>query len=104
MLSEYAYLLQEDGRLYTITDVEDLHNWHVEKCTAHPCFERLLDSDVEVSDPAVALMTVETEEGMKVARMGGKKFFAVFRRKRNEEVSSASPSFSTLCPAYKLFV
>ena len=27
-------------------DVEELHQWHVAKCTAHPSFERLPDEDV----------------------------------------------------------
>lgn len=30
LLSEYAYLLKPHGRIYVITDVEDLHNWHLE--------------------------------------------------------------------------
>jgi tRNA (guanine-N7-)-methyltransferase len=46
MLSEYAYFLKEGGRLYTVTDVEDLHVWHVEKCNAHVSFERLANADV----------------------------------------------------------
>lgn len=31
LLSEYAYLLKPNAFLYCITDVEDLHNWHVAK-------------------------------------------------------------------------
>jgi tRNA (guanine-N7-)-methyltransferase len=46
LLAEYAYLLAPGGILYTITDVEDLHNWHVEKCTSHPCFERIPDDEL----------------------------------------------------------
>lgn len=34
-LSEYAYVLKKGGRIYCITDVPDLHEWHVEKITAH---------------------------------------------------------------------
>jgi tRNA (guanine-N7-)-methyltransferase len=48
MLSEYAYFLKEGGRLYTVTDVEDLHLWHVEKCNAHVSFERLANADVRL--------------------------------------------------------
>ena len=46
MLSEYAYFLKEGGRLYTVTDVEDLHMWHVEKCNAHVSFARLANAEV----------------------------------------------------------
>lgn len=42
LLSEYAYFIKPNGILYTVTDVEDLHNWHVEKCTAHPYFVRYM--------------------------------------------------------------
>ncbi|TMW57198.1 hypothetical protein Poli38472_003123 [Pythium oligandrum] len=85
LLAEYAYLLAPGGILYTITDVEDLHNWHVEKCTAHPCFVRIPDEEL-ASDPCVKAMTEETEEGKKVARGGGNKYFAVFRRLPDEQV------------------
>jgi tRNA (guanine-N7-)-methyltransferase len=84
-LTEYAYLLAPGGILYTITDVEDLHMWHVEKCSTHPCFERISDEEL-ASDPCVKAMTEETEEGKKVARGGGKKYHAVFRRISNENV------------------
>ena len=46
LLTEYAYFLKPNGRLYAITDVEDLHKWHVEKCEAHPLFVRLDDDEV----------------------------------------------------------
>jgi hypothetical protein len=40
----------------------------------------------QASDPCVKAMTEETEEGKKVARGGGKKYFAVFRRKADDTV------------------
>ncbi|KAG7394869.1 tRNA (guanine-N(7)-)-methyltransferase [Phytophthora boehmeriae] len=86
LLAEYAYLLAPGGILYTITDVEELHQWHVEKCSSHPCFTRIPDSELD-TDPCVKAMTEETEEGKKVARGGGKKYVAVFRRKANEDVA-----------------
>lgn len=100
MLNEYAYLLSPDGRLYTITDVEVLHHWHVEKCTNHPCFQRINDDEVLTSDPCVAAMISETEEGKKVSRMNGKKFYAVFRRRREDEIRSLPKE---TCPVYSLF-
>ena len=45
LLTEYAYLLSPGGLLYTITDVEDLHQWHVAKCEAHPCFVRVSEEE-----------------------------------------------------------
>jgi len=35
----------------------------------------------------------KTEEGIKVARMKGRKFFAVFRRRTEEEVTITPPIF-----------
>ncbi|CAI5735288.1 unnamed protein product [Hyaloperonospora brassicae] len=87
LLAEYAYLLAPGGILYTITDVEELHEWHVDKCSTHPCFTRVPDSELD-ADPCVKAMTEETEEGKKVARGGGKKYVAVFRRKANKDVAT----------------
>eukprot|EP00605_Chrysophyceae_sp_TOSAG23-4_P001250 GSChrysophyteH1.ASY1.ANO1.1361.1 assembled CDS len=80
LLTEYSYIMAPGGLLYTITDVKELHDWHVEKCSAHTNFERVNDKYI-LDDPAVQAMLVETEEGMKVARNNGSKFFAVFRKK-----------------------
>jgi len=86
LLTEYAYYLKEDGILYTITDVKDLHEWHVEKCDAHPLFVRLNNDEMYSKDAAVRAMIEETEEGKKVARNGGEKFYAIYRRKRDDEM------------------
>jgi len=77
--SEYAYVVRPGGIIYTITDVEDLHNWMVEHFEAHPSFERVSEEDQE-ADECVHIMRVETEEGKKVARNNGQKFVALFRR------------------------
>jgi tRNA (guanine-N(7)-)-methyltransferase len=77
--AEYAYALRPGGKVYTITDVEDLHNWMVERFEAHPSFERVGEEEVE-GDVCVGVMREETEEGKKVTRNGGRKFVAVFRR------------------------
>lgn len=80
LLSEYAYFLKPGlGKLYCITDVKELHEWHVEKCNGHPMFARVPDTEAE-EDPCVQAMKVETEEGKKVARNGGDKYYAVYRR------------------------
>ena len=80
LLSEYAYFLVPSGKLYAITDVKELHEWHVAKCDSHPLFERIVDEDELAQDPCVDAMITETEEGKKVARNGGNKYFAVYRR------------------------
>lgn len=78
LLSEYAYLLRPGiGRLYCITDVEDLHQWHVRHCNAHALFQRLDNVD---DDPCVQAMNTTTEESQKVDRAGATKYYAVYQR------------------------
>lgn len=85
LLSEYAYFLKPMvGRLYCITDVEDLHNWHMEKCRAHPLFRELSKEEME-KDACVDAMKCETEEGKKVMRAEAQMFYAVFERVKNDD-------------------
>ncbi|KAL7622253.1 tRNA (guanine-N(7)-)-methyltransferase (tRNA(m7G46)-methyltransferase) [Parahypoxylon ruwenzoriense] len=77
--SEYAYVLKPGGIVYTITDVEDLHEWMVQHFDAHRSFERVHEEEQE-ADACVEVMRTETEEGKKVARNQGPKFVALFRR------------------------
>lgn len=46
MLNDYAHILKFGGKLYTITDVEDLYKWHVETLNAHPCFRAMNDKEI----------------------------------------------------------
>uniref|UniRef100_A0A7S3GHG2 tRNA (guanine-N(7)-)-methyltransferase n=1 Tax=Palpitomonas bilix TaxID=652834 RepID=A0A7S3GHG2_9EUKA len=48
LLSEYAFVLQEGGRIYTATDVKELHDWMEEMLEAHPLFQRV-SKEKEVS-------------------------------------------------------
>lgn len=77
--SEYAFVLRPGGIVYTITDVEDLHNWMVHHLDAHPAFERVPEEEQE-ADECVKIMKSATEEGKKVERNKGQKFVALFRR------------------------
>ena len=77
--SEYAFVMKPGGKVYTITDVEDLHTWMVEHFEKHPSFERVGEMEVE-GDECVEVMRTETEEGKKAERNGGTKYVAVFRR------------------------
>jgi len=79
LLTEYAYVLQPNGIIYTITDVRDLHQWMVKHLQEHPLFVRLTKEE-ENGDPCVSAMIVETEEGKKVERNSGDKYIACFRR------------------------
>ncbi|KAL0589614.1 hypothetical protein ABG067_002163 [Albugo candida] len=88
LLTEYAYFLAPGGILYTITDVKELYEWHVAKCTQHPCFQRLSEAEM-TTDPCVQAMTEETEEGKKVSRSGGSKYVAIFRRVLDKEIPEA---------------
>lgn len=83
-LTEYAHLLGVRGRLYCITDVEELHQWHVDKCDSHPLFRRLTAEEM-TSDPCVEAMKNETEEGKKVSRAGAAKYYAVYERIDEEQ-------------------
>ena len=79
LASEYAFVLAPGGKVYTITDVEDLHLWMVGHFDAHESFARVGAEEVE-ADACVGVMRAETEEGKKVSRNEGQKFVAVFRR------------------------
>lgn len=86
LLAEYAYVLKPDGLIYCVTDVQQLHQWHLEKLQAHPLFA---PHEIEDSDPYIRAILGDTEEGQKVSRNYGTKFWTVFRRKKAAEVDMA---------------
>ena len=43
---DYAYVLKVGGRLYTITDVEELHKWHQEMLESSPMFKRIPNEEI----------------------------------------------------------
>jgi len=79
LLAEYAYVLREGGRVYTVTDVEDLFEWQVKHLTEHNLFRRLTDEE-QAEDPVVPKLFESSEEGQKVTRNVGQKWCAVFER------------------------
>jgi tRNA (guanine-N7-)-methyltransferase len=94
LLSQYAFVLKpEVGRLYCITDVKELHDWHVKHCDAHPLFQRLVvdneglgaENDLSKEDPCINVMRTATEESQKVERNKGQKYYAVYKRIRYED-------------------
>lgn len=88
LLAEYAYVLRPGGIVYTVTDVKDLHEWMVRHLTAFPLFERIPDDDPRwKEDPCVDAVMYSTEEGRKVERNAGDKYFAAFLRKEDPPVA-----------------
>lgn len=79
-LSEYAYLLKPKGRIYCITDVLELHQWHMDHLRAHQMFTQVADPD----DPCVKVMVNKTEQGQKVERNKGDKYWGIFEKKSFE--------------------
>ena len=86
--AEYAFALVPGGKVYTITDVEELHLWiisHFEGDDANEVaelWERCSQNELD-GDPCVQVMKEQTEEGKKVVRNGGKQFVAVWRRRKD---------------------
>ncbi|XP_054154994.1 tRNA (guanine-N(7)-)-methyltransferase-like [Oppia nitens] len=79
LLSEYAYCLAIDGRVYVATDVRELYEWMTEHLDRHQLFESLRPEEID-DDQCVPKLFDSTEEGQKVSRNGGQKFVAVYRR------------------------
>ncbi|KAN0025586.1 hypothetical protein ACTFIU_002025 [Dictyostelium citrinum] len=79
LLSEYAYILAPGALVYFISDVEELYLWMFEHFKNHPLFEQV-ERDIAENDSCIPLIVNSTEEGRKVNRIDGKKWFAVFRR------------------------
>eukprot|EP01132_Coremiostelium_polycephalum_P004293 gene4293-5368_t len=90
LLSEYAYILAPGALAYFISDVEELYQWMFKHFCNHPLFQQIERVDAE-SDPCVPLIINSTEEGRKVNRIEGKKWYAVFRR--IEDPSTKNKSF-----------
>ena len=78
-LSDYAYTLVPGGKIYCITDVEELHIWHLEHLRAHSLFVEISEAEAK-ADPFYQEIWNKTEEGQKVERNQGQKFACVFKR------------------------
>ncbi|XP_019620612.1 PREDICTED: tRNA (guanine-N(7)-)-methyltransferase-like isoform X1 [Branchiostoma belcheri] len=79
LLAEYAYVLAEGAIVYTITDVEEVHEWMKQHFVQHPLFHQMTPEEYK-EDPVVEKLYESTEEGQKVTRNKGDKFLAIFRR------------------------
>ncbi|XP_007910591.1 tRNA (guanine-N(7)-)-methyltransferase [Callorhinchus milii] len=79
LLAEYAYVLHVGGLVYTITDVQEVHEWMLKHFTNHPLFEHVPLEELK-DDVIVERLSACTEEGKKVLRNRGQNFTAVFKR------------------------
>lgn len=68
MLAQYAHALRVGGRLYTITDVEDLHQWMASHCDRHPLLRRLSEEEM-VRGAAVRAWGARSDHGARGARL-----------------------------------
>lgn len=82
LLAEYAYVLRPGGIVYTITDVQDLHEWMKTHMERFPLFEAVSEDELRREGKGAILDAVwnSTEEGKKVERNQGSKYLACFRR------------------------
>ncbi|CAI2374414.1 unnamed protein product [Moneuplotes crassus] len=79
LLCEYAHLLKEGGKIYTVTDVKDLYDWNVNFLGKHALFEEVTGSEKD-DDPCVKMMSEQTDEAKKVIKRGDPVWSAVFRK------------------------
>ncbi|KAA8493690.1 tRNA (guanine-N(7)-)-methyltransferase [Porphyridium purpureum] len=77
LLAIYAYVLQEGGRLYFVTDVKDLWDWMTGHTDNHPLFCRV--EDVK-DDPVASYVRNHTNEAARVEKSERPKFFACYER------------------------
>lgn len=56
LLTEYAHILKEGGKIYTVTDVKDLYDWNVKFLGEHVLFEEVTGEEKD-NDPCVKMMS-----------------------------------------------
>ncbi|CAG0916138.1 unnamed protein product [Notodromas monacha] len=89
LLHQYAFCMAVGGLVYTLTDVEQLHQWMVKHLRAHPLFEEVPEEELK-GDPVHDVIWESSEEGKKVTRNEGSKFLAVFKRIEVPGISAQS--------------
>lgn len=86
LLTDYAYVLKNGGRLYQVTDVKDLYDWNNSHLEKHPMFERIPEEELAKEgkdgqgDPCIKAMREGTDEAQKVIRNQGNIWHAVWRK------------------------
>ena len=83
LLDYYAYLLNDNGIIYNITDVKELYEWTLDQFKQHPLFIKLTDNDIKNNDiirKSVDLISNHTDEAKRVTKNGGNKYVCVYRK------------------------
>lgn len=73
LLAEYAYVLRPGGIIYTITDVQDLHEWMVKHLCAFPLFQQI-EEDIFIAEghsDILELVKTSTEKARKLNAIRG---------------------------------
>ena len=78
LLNEYSYLLKKGGKLYIITDVEELFIWERIMLNQNSCFKELSKEEIE-KDIFTGFMK-NTNEARKVIKNNGKMFYSIYER------------------------
>ena len=78
LLNEYSYLLKKGGKLYIITDVEELFIWERSMLNQNSCFKELSKEEIE-KDIFTGFMK-NTNEARKVIKNNGKMFYSIYER------------------------
>ena len=88
--------MKAGGKVYTVTDVKELHDWEVYHLDINPMFEKVPEEETQ-NDPCIKMMTEGTDEAKKVARNGGSVWHAVYRKKdlatKNQEINEKAIKF-----------
>ena len=78
LLNEYAYLLGKGGKLYIITDVEELYIWERNMLNQNKCFKEMNKDEIE-KDEFTGFMK-NTNEARKVIKNDGKMYYSIYER------------------------
>ena len=78
LLNEYSYLLKKGGKLYIMTDVEELYIWERSMLNQNKCFKEMDKEEVE-KDEFTGFMK-NTNEARKVIKNDGKMYYSIYER------------------------
>ena len=93
LLNEYSYLLKKGGKLYIITDVEELYIWERSMLNQNKCFKEMSKEEVE-KDPFTGFMK-NTNEARKVIKNWGNMFYSIYERVEHD-IKSLSQLYDCL--------
>lgn len=85
LVHEYAYWLRAGGKLYTVSDVEELEAWMTDCLDACPLFRRATEEELssELEQRVLQIIINASEDAQRTTRKGLRKHFAVHIRLSN---------------------